>query len=361
MEKSRFAGVKGRLALPSSRPIGLSSWFSCGLTLACLVTLLPVVCLGQQPSLGSHTEAPSTASSTPAVSEEETPLPGDWAPELLYGMWNSPNSEAADALYRAAFAAGPSIIPQLKEALKDDRTAEFAAQSLAFIGGEKAMVILDQLVGDPRDLNLRRFFYGALAEYDSPQATDVLLDVINKSDSEPDRTVTEAAILALTVRSDTGLLPKIRAAEHKLQDFVIRDDLGNAYSVIEARAKYLASPTGKMAGGSLQEAVRTYFMPALEGPPNTVPSSAERKGPSKSASATRAHDNPPVSVEIPNITFSPDKTRALARVIFEDPSALAKYDIVLQKQSGNWTVVSVWLGPEISKVQPATPPATPRH
>ena len=58
-----------------------------------------------------------------------------------------------------------------------------------------------------------------------PQATDLLFDVINKSDDEPDRTVTEAAVIALTVRTDTTLLPRILASEKKLQDVVIRDDL----------------------------------------------------------------------------------------------------------------------------------------
>ena len=63
---------------------------------------------------------------------------------------------------------------------------------------------------------------------------------------------------------------------------------------------------------------------------------------------------PPVSVEVWNLTFSPDQSRALARVIFEDPSAVANYDMVLQKQAGNWTVVSVWLGSETPK--PVAPP-----
>ncbi len=33
-------------------------------------------------------------------------------------------------------------------------------------------------------------------EFDSPQATDILFDAIDKSDNEPDRTVTEAAVIA---------------------------------------------------------------------------------------------------------------------------------------------------------------------
>jgi hypothetical protein len=38
----------------------------------------------------------------------------------------------------------------------------------------------------------------------------------------------------------------------------------------------------------------------------------------------------------------------------EDPSAVAKYDLVLQKRLGNWGVVSVWLGSETEK--PGAPP-----
>ena len=208
------------------------------------------------------------SSCPPATStEQEQPLPGDWGPELLDGILSSPNEEAQYGLLRATFAAGPAIIPQLAAALKDDRTAEYAAQSLAFIGGDQALPILWKLLSDPRDLNLRRFTYGALAEFDSPQATDMLFDVINKSDDEPDRTVTEAAVIALTVRTDTTLLPRLLASEKKLQDVVIRDDLDNARAVIEERAKYLASPEGKKSGGSIESAVRTYFIPALEPPP----------------------------------------------------------------------------------------------
>jgi HEAT repeat protein len=253
-------------------------------------------------------------------------------------------------LFHAAFAAGPSLAPQLAAALKDDRTAEFAAQSLAYIGGQNALEILWKLLGDRRDLNLRRFCYGALGEYDSPQATNLLFDVINKSDSEPDRTVTEAAILALTVRSDLALLPRIREAETKVDDVVIRDDLDNALDVIETRAKYLASPEGKKAGGSIEEAVRTYFIPALLPPPSEVSLPPSDKTPAgKSPPASHAPAKPPVSFEIRRLTFSPDKTRALAWVIFEDPSATAEYDMVLQKRAGNWTVASVWLGSEVEK------------
>lgn len=285
--------------------------------------------------------------------QQEAPRPGDWAVDLLDAILSSPNAEAHDALHRAAFSAGRALVPQLEAALKDDRTAEFAAQSLAFIGGEKAMEILWKLVSDPRDLNLRRFCYGALGEFDSPEATQALLDVVKRSDSEPDRTVTEAAILAFTVRSDTSLLPKLREVQAKLHDVVIRDDLDNALAVIERRAKYLTSPEGKAPGSSIERAVRTYFMPALEPPGPPSP-------PARSRAAGPAPEKSPVQVTIQNLTFSPDKTRALARVIFEDPTARADYDIVLQKRYGDWSTASVWLGSEIEKTPPTPerPPAT---
>jgi hypothetical protein len=264
-------------------------------------------------------------------------------------MLSAPNAEAGDWLFRAAFAAGRGIIPQLAEALQDDRTAEYAAQSLAFIGGEEALQILWKLQEDKRDLNLRRFYYGALAEYDADQATRTLFEVINKSDSEPDRTVTEAAILALTVRSDPKLADLIRQAEKKVNDVVIRDDLENALDVIQIRSKYLATPEGQKAGGSIAAAVRTYFIPALL-PPPLSPSDAE---------AHRAPAKPEAKVEIQNLTLSPDRLRALAAVTLEDPTAIAKYDVVLQKRLGNWQVVSVWLGAETEKPGATPPGATP--
>ncbi len=291
---------------------------------------------------------PSPAPPSPNTETEERLLPGDWAPELLDAILSSPNTEASNALHRAAFAAGPAIVAHLEAALKDDRTAEFAAQSLAFIGGETALKILFKLVSDPRDLNLKRFYYGALGEFDSPEATQTLLDVINRSDEEPDRTVTEAAVVALTVRSDLSLGPRLRQAEAKIKDLVIRDDLDNALAVIESRACYLGSPEGKKSGGSIEGAIRTYFMPALK-PPSA-------SSPSKPPAGSPAPAEPGVHVEIQNLTFSPDKTRALARVIFEDPSALANYDMVLQKRYGNWTLASVWLGTEVEKTTPTTKP-----
>jgi HEAT repeat protein len=329
-----------------------------GTTAFCL--LLIVFCLLPAPrALAQQAAAQSRA--TPNLGErqasEETPLPGDWAAELLDGILSSPNQEAQDALYRAAFAAGPSLVPQLAAALEDDRTAEFAAQVLAFIGGEKATQILWKLQEDKRDLNLRRFYYGALGEFDAPQATDTLFDVINKSDAEPDRSVTEAAILALTVRSDPRLLPRLREAESKIQDVVIHDDLDNALAVIEERSKYLASPEGKKVGGSVEAAVRTYFIAGLEPPPplRQPTGRSESKMPAPKSPPSRQAPKPPVSVEIRYLTLSPDKTRALARVTFEDPSAIAEYDVVLQKRFGDWTVASVWLGSETEKPEPILP------
>jgi len=310
--------------------------------------LVPAQGVTQQSS-----ERPPTAK-TPAAQppdsasngQTEEPLPGDWAPELFDGILSSPNAEAADSLFRAAFAAGAGIIPQLAQALKDDRTAEFAAQSLAFLGGDQAMQILWKLQDDKRDLNLRRFFYGALGEYDTDRATQTLFQVIDKSDAEPDRTVTEAAIMALTVRTDPKLTDLIRQAEKRVNDVVIHDDLENALDVIQIRSKYLITPDGKKAGGSVEAAVRTYFIPALL-PPSPSPSDA---------AAHRPPAKPEVKVEIQNLTFSPDRQRALAGVSLEDPSAVAKYDLVLQKRLGNWEVVSVWLGSESEK-QPPPPPS----
>ena len=280
-----------------------------------------------------------------SAEQAEAPIPGDWAPELLDGILSAPNAQAADSLFRAVFAAGPSIIPQLAQALKDDRTAEFAAQSLAFMGTDQAMQILWKLQDDKRDLNLRRFYYGALAEYDNDKATQTLFQVINKSDAEPDRTVTEAAILALTVRKEASLTDLIHQAEKKVTDVVIRDDLENALDVIRIRSKYLATLEGKKAGGSVDAAVRTYFIPALLPPPPSPSDVAAHRPPAK----------PDVKLEIQNLTFSPDQLRALAGVILEDPSAVAKYDLVLQKRLGNWEVVSVWLGAETEKEAPPPP------
>jgi hypothetical protein len=319
------------------------------LTVCCLFLAAPGMAQQQAPPAPPGKVPPVQAPDKEGGEQIQEPLPGDWAAELLDGILSAPNAEAADSLFRAAFAAGQSIIPQLAEALKDDRTAEYAAQSLAFIGGEQVMQILWKLQDDKRDLNLRRFCYGALAEYDTDQATQTLFQVINKSDAEPDRTVTEAAVLALTVRTDSKLTDLIRQAEKKVNDVVIRDDLENALDVIQIRSKYLTTPEGKKAGGSIDSAVRTYFIPALQPPP---PSPAD-------AAAHRTPAKPEVKVEIQNLTFAPDRQRALAAVTLEDPSAVAKYDLVLQKRLGNWEVVSVWLGSETEKPTPAPPSKPP--
>jgi hypothetical protein len=333
----------------------IATFWSCAVMLALGASL----CLFQVTS-GYSQQAPVKRPNAPqpnaqpeaATGDDNQPLPGDWGPELLYNILSSPNEEAQFALLRATFAAGPAMIPQLTEALKDDRTAEYAAQSLAFIGGDQAFPVLWKLLSDSRDLNLRRFTLSALAEYDSPQATDLLLDAIAKSDAEPDRTVTEAAVIALTVRTDTGLLPRLAASEKNLQDVVIRDDIDNARAVIEERAKYLESPQGKKSGGSVESAVRTYFLPALEPEPGlqAVPTTSTRTSPGKtSAVPPAARSRPLVTVDVRNVTLSPDKNRALARVLFEDPTALAYYDFVLAKRYGDWQIASVWLGPEAEK------------
>src|SRR5579863_4374559 len=199
----------------------------------CCFLLLPVFSQAQQPT-------PSAPVGPPVLQQDDTVIPGDWAPELLDAILSSPNPAARQALLDAAFAAGPSIVPQLEAALKDDRTAEFAAKSLAFIGGNTALEILAKLVQDPRDLDLRRFFYGALGELQTPESTRILFNTLAGSDAEPDRTVTEAAIVALTVRPDLSLLPPLRQIETKIKDVVIHDDMENASEVIESRARYMA-------------------------------------------------------------------------------------------------------------------------
>jgi len=327
---------------PASRGKGAAF---CLLLTAFCVLLTPRALAPRPPAQSQVTPNPGERQS-----KNETPLPGDWAPELLDAILSSPNTEARDALYCSAFAAGPSVVPQLAAALEDDRTAEFAAQALAFIGGEKAIQILSRLQEDKRDLNLRRFYYGALAEFDAPQTTDTLFEVINKSDAEPDRTVTETAILALSVRSDPKLLSRLREAESKVQDVVIHDDLENALAIIGERVRYLGSSPGKKVGGSVEAAVRTYFLPALEmSPPSEAPARPTGAAPPAKSPPSRQAPKPRVSVEIRHLTFSPDKARALVRVTFEDSSAIAEYDLVLQKRAGDWTVASVWLGAEAEK------------
>jgi hypothetical protein len=282
--------------------------------------------------------------------DNDSPPPGDWAPELLDAIVNSSNAAARDTLLDAAFAAGEPIVPQLEKALQDDRTAEFAAQSLAFVGGGKAILALSHLMEDPRDLNLRRFYYGALAEFEHPQATKLLLTVVGHGDEEQDRTVTEAAVLALTVRSDPSLVAPLWEIHSRLKDIVIKDDIENALDVIQVRARYLASPEGKKSDGSVEQAVRTYFMPAFELPsgsgfhrPAATPSTGAT--PTKSSNPV----TPAVKVSVEGVTYSPNRDRALAHVIFDNPSGTAYYSMVLQKQYGNWTLASVWLGSEVEK------------
>lgn len=322
--------------------------------------LLSAFCLPGS-ALAQDPEPP--AEETPA--EDEKPLPGDWAVALLDTVSNSSNSEARDALLRAVMAAGPSAIPLLEPALQDDRTAEFAAQALAYLGGEKALELLWGLTSDYRDLNLRRFYYGALGEFDSPEAVETLLTVVKRADAEPDRTVTETAIIALTIRSDPKVLPPLREAEKHILDIVIRLDLENAIEVIERRAKYLAAGQ-KKSGGSIEYAVRMYFLPALEpeGPPPASAAPAPKRtaaGRTASRPTARPAPTPPaVNVHIQNITLSPDQNRALARVVFEDPTASATYDFVLQKQFGDWMVASVWTGTQVEKTLPSTEPPKPK-
>jgi hypothetical protein len=275
--------------------------------------------------------------------EDAAPLSGDWAPELLDGILSSSNTTAREALYDAAFAAGPVLIPQLEAALQDDRTAEFAAQCLAFLGGEKAMKTLATLANDKRDLDLRRFYLGALGEYQDPDVTQALIEAVARSDAEPDRTVTEAAIWSLSVRSDPSLPAQLQQAASRLGDFVIRDDVDNVRQVISARAHYLASAEGRKTGGSVAEAVHTYFIAALQSP---------APGTRRASGAAQAAEPPPAKTEIERVTFTPDSTRALAHVTLSDSEGSANYDIVLQKEVGDWKVVSVWMDSETEKAEP---------
>jgi hypothetical protein len=300
-----------------------------------------------QPPTPSSPRPATPAKGSPAATESDdsAPLAGDWGPELLDAILSSANAAARDNLLAAAFAAGADIVPNLETALKDDRTAEFAAQALAFIGGPQALEALSKLTQDPRDLNLRRFYYGALGEFDSPQSNAVLLDVIRRADQEPDRTVTEAAILALTTRSEASLVPQLQQAESRIKDVVIRDDLENAVEVLETRSRYLASAEGQQAGSSIEKAVRAYFAPALEpGLSRPIAGAASKPAASPRQSAT--------SLRIENLTFSPDRTRALVHAVLDSPVATAYYSLVLQRRYGEWHTASVWLGSEVEKAPP---------
>lgn len=263
-----------------------------------------------------------------------------WDPAELYSILTAQDTQARENLFRAAFAAGPVIIPKLENALKDDRTATFAAQTLAYLGGEKSMSVLEKLLKDPRDLDLRRFYYGALGAFRDPHDVEILLDKVRTSDHEPDRDVTRDAILALSISSDAALVPQLRQAEKQVTDPAIQDDIETAAMVVALRTKYMATPAGKNAGSSAQQAVRSYFMPALEAAPESGNAGGQAPG---------------VEVNIRNLTWSPDKMRVLAAVDFENPEAVATYHVVVQKHPAAWKVASVWLGEEREKPQTQAP------
>lgn len=302
-------------------------WPAALLALAALALVLPAALRSQ---------------SLPAqVAQERNHLLNDpWNPAKVYAILTVQDSQARENLFRAAFAAGPAIIPKLENALKDDRTATFAAQTLAYMGGEKSMAILEKLLKDPRDLDLRRFYYGALGGSASPRDIEILLNKIRTSDHEPERDVTRDAILALSISSDAALVPELRQAENQVTDPVIQDDIETAAMVVALRAKSMATPAGKNAGSSAQQAVRSYFMPALEATPEAGNAGGQAPG---------------VEVNIRSLTWSPDKMRALAAVDFENPEAVASYHVVVQKHPAGWKVASVWLGEEREKPQTQAP------
>jgi hypothetical protein len=304
---------------------------------ACLI-LLVAAGLWETPSLQlAARPTPNSSAGQTAGSHRK------WEPALLYGILTSPDPLAGHLLYRATFAAGPAVVPQLEAALKDDRTASFAARSLAYVGGRQAFSILAKLVNDPRNLDLRRFYYGALGEENDPRATAILLDKINNSDHEPDRSVTQDALLALTVRSNAALAAHLRQLSQDVTDPVIQDDIQNAADIIEGRARYLAQHPKLPTGGSVAQAIHTYFLPALEGPPNST--------------SIQTHTAvPAVKERIVSQTFSPNQRRALVHVVFETPQALANYEIVVRKVGGAWKVASVWLGSEARRALSARRP-----
>jgi hypothetical protein len=306
---------------------GCKRWCLASMAVAALALALPAVMYSQ--------------SLPPAVAQERSQLLNNpWDPARLYAILTSQNPQVSEDLYRAAFAAGPAIIPKLENALQDDRTAEFAAQTLAYFADAKSMAILEKLLKDPRDLDLRRFYFGALGVSANPHNVEILLNKVLASDREPDRDVTRNAILALSVSSDAALVAKLHEAETQVNDPVIQDDIDTAAMVIELRSRLMAAPTGNSAASSPEQATNHYFMPALQPPAG---SSAEQQ-------------NAGVEVNVKNLTWWPDKSRALAAVDFENPEAVASYHMVLQKNQAGWKVASVWLEDEREKPQKATTP-----
>lgn len=305
---------------------GTNLWRISGLAVAMLALAMPAMLRSQ---------------SLPAavVKQRDQLLHEQWDPARLYAMLSSQDPEASEDLYRGAFAAGPAIIGKLEKALVDDRTAEFASQELAWFADARSMAILQKLLKDPRDLDLRRFYYGALGGADDPGDVEILLNQVRNSDHEPDRTVTRNAILALSVSSDAALAAKLRQVEQQITDPVIQDDLDTAAMVVGMRARYMATPAGKRSGSSVTQAIRSYFMPALQ----AMPSAGDAGQPSG------------VEVNVKNLTWWPDNARVLAAVDFENPEAVASYQMVLQKNQAGWKVASVWLGDEREKPQPPAP------
>jgi hypothetical protein len=275
-----------------------------------------------------------------------------WVPNLLYGIIDSSNRSALDALYDAAFAAGPALVPELDAAaIADDRTAEFAAQSMAFIGGSQSINALANLLHDPRNLDLRRYYYGALGLAEGPANSQILINAIRHANDEPDRVVTDAAIVALTVRSDPSLLPPLQQTETKITDPVIQGDLANAISIIQTRARYLASRGGQVTARSIQQAIHTYFIPAFQ----SVPAAARGRNGAQRARATGSGPARRAGFVIQHVEYSPDHDRALARVRFEDGEAIAHYWLVLQKEGSGWEVDTAWLGAERERSGPPGP------
>ena len=274
---------------------------------------------------------------------------GGWAVILLDEVLNVPNRAARDHLLRAGFATGPRILPQLEKALEDDRTAEFAAQLLAFMGNNRALRTLQKLVDDPRDLGLKRFFYGALGEFNTPRTRQTLLDVVGRADDEPDPIVTEMAILALTVLADPSLIPLLGEVRGRTLDPVIRDDIENAIEVIRFRANHLEKMRTEAKGDvTVAQALEAYFIADL----------GRVEGPEVEGDATDPSSSP-LKVEIEDLTFAPNSSRALARVRLSNPAAAAIYELVLQKRGSSWVVASVWMVSlqESERIfQPPSPP-----